>query len=236
MNLSILKFSVALVLGACLTARAGLYSYTGSARDIPDGSLEGISSQITVNGASSSLTDITVHVSVSGGYNGDLYAYLSYNGALVPLFNRVGVGTGSALGYSDSGFNNLTLRSSGSDVHDYLLTPNPHGGALTGTWKADGRVLSPLSTPGSYDADGTLTLNGTFHGMDPNGSWTLFFADVSAGGGQARLDGWALEISSVPEPVNMALGCFGGVFLAVTLLRIGRGRRLLPWRLARKRD
>ena len=77
MNFSILKLSVALVLGACLTARAGLYSYTGSARDIPDGSLEGISSQITVNGASSSLTDITVHVSVSGGYNGDLYAIYS---------------------------------------------------------------------------------------------------------------------------------------------------------------
>lgn len=160
-----------------------------------------------------------MHLSVSGGYNGDFYAYLSYNGVLIPLLNRVGVGTGSLFGYADSGFSNIALASFGKNVHTYLLAQNPNGGTLNGTWQADGRGLSPLSAPSSFDADGMVTLNGTFLGMDLNGAWTLFFSDLSAGGGQAKLNGWSLEITAIPEPVNPAVVVFVGVVMIISLLR-----------------
>ena len=39
-----------------------------------------------------------------------------------------------------------------------------------------------------------------------NGTWTLFFADLTRGGGQAYLDSWTLNLTVVPEPVTLALG------------------------------
>ena len=49
------------------------------------------------------------------------------------------------------------------------------------------------------------------------------FADRSAAS-TATLTGWSLEIMAIPEPVNVALGCFTGVFLVVTLIRSQRMR------------
>ena len=59
-----------------------------------------------------------------------------------------------------------------------------------------------------------------------NGTWTLFLADLSAGA-QSQLVSWELDITAVPEPVNVALGIFAGVFLAVTLVSRVRVRKLL---------
>jgi subtilisin-like proprotein convertase family protein len=205
-----------LALSAVVPAHAAIYSagnVNGSGTSlntvIPDDNLSGVSSSINVSGAGGGLSDITVTLNVSGGYNGDLYAYLSYNGTLVTLLNRVGVGTingGDAFGSSDSGFNNVTLNSTGSDVH----WASAGGGALSGTYAADGRQISPLSSPGSFNADGTVTLAGSFAGMNPNGTWTMFFADLSAGD-TSTLKGWSLDITAVPEPVNVALAIFGGL-------------------------
>jgi hypothetical protein len=60
----------------------------------------------------------------------------------------------------------------------------------------------------------------------------LFIADLSAGS-QSQLDSWSLNISAVPEPVNVALGIFGGVFLVVILATSRPVRnRVHCWRLA----
>ena len=205
-----------LALSAVLPARAAIYSLgnvNGSGASlntaIPDGNPSGVSSSMTVSTPEFQITDIQVTLNVSGGYNGDLYAYLSYNGTLVTLLNRVGVGTingGDAFGSADSGFNNVTLGSTGSDVH----WATAGGGALSGSYLADGRQISPLSSPSSFNAAGTVTLAGSFGGMNPNGTWTLFFADLS-GGETSTLQGWSLNITAVPEPVNVALAVFGGV-------------------------
>ena len=64
-----------------------------------------------------------------------------------------------------------------------------------------------------------LNNNSIYGGKDPNGVWTLFFADVSAGGGPATLNGWSLDITAVPEPVNVALAGFAGVMLTVVGVR-----------------
>jgi hypothetical protein len=61
--------------------------------------------------------------------------------------------------------------------------------------------------------------------MDPNGAWTLFFADLSGGGSPTRIQTWELEITAVPEPVNVALGIFGGLFGAGLLWKRVRSRQ-----------
>jgi len=81
-----------------------------------------------VGGSLARLTDITVTLDISGGYNGDLYGYLSYNGALVPLMNRVGVNGSNPFGSADSGFA-VTLVSSGyGNIHGASAGDNLSGG------------------------------------------------------------------------------------------------------------
>ena len=189
-----------------LPARAALFSYSGRAYSIPDGNFSGVSSTVTVSGENSSLTDIQVNLNLSGGLIGDLYGYLSYNGTAVVLLNRVGVGTNNGgTSYGTLGTSlAITLLSSGTDVHWT-------SGNLSGNYLADGRDLDPVSATASFNASGTQNLNASFGGMNPNGVWTLFFADVSGGGGTSMVNGWSLDITAVPEPTNIALGIFGVV-------------------------
>ncbi len=200
--------------GLLLPAPAALYSsgnVNGSGTSlnlaIPDANPSGVTSALLISGAGASLTDVNVTLNVSGGYNGDLYAYLSYNGTLVTLLNRVGTGSGdpiqSAFGYSTAGFNNVTLddAATGGSIH---TVQNP-GSLPTFSYTADGGSLA------------------SFNGANPNGIWTLFFADL-AGGNTSTLNGWSLDITAVPEPVNVALGVFG-VVLGVWRVVRGRNQR-----------
>src|ERR1035437_3050659 len=226
-----LRLSICCYIGLmlALTAHAGVsYSTFANSGLIPDGSPVGSSGTATASGYLPSISDISVKLNISGGYNGDLYAYLSYGGVLVPLLNRVGVGSGDAFGYSDTGFN-VTLSSAGAfDVHTYgSHGPSINGsGQLTGTWQPDGRAIDPLGAPSTFDAPGTVTF-GSYTGLNPNGTWTLFLADLSAGA-QSQLVSWNLDITAVPEPVNVALGIFAGVFLVITLARSQQMRKLFP--------
>ena len=161
---------------------------------IPDGNPCGMASEITVSGAGRAVSHVTVTLNVAGGRSGDLYAYLSYHGTLVTLVNRVGTGGGDAFGSADSGFNNVTLGSTGSDVH----WASAGGGALTGSYLAVGRQIDPLSATASFKANGTVTLDGSFAGVNPNGTWTLFIADLSTGG-TSTLEGWSLDITALPD-------------------------------------
>ena len=123
------------------------------------------------------------------------------------LLNRVGTRLGnpvqSAFGFAIAGFNNVT-----SD--DAATVGNIHN------------VQTPGSLPTvSYTADGGSLAS--FSGVDPNGTWTLFFADLSSGN-TSTLNGWSLDITAVPEPVNVALGCFVAMLLA--LAGVGRMWRI----------
>src|ERR1035438_6210831 len=228
-----LRFSICCCTGLmlALTAQAGIsYSTFANSGLIPDGSPVGSSGTATASGYLPSISDVSVNLNISGGYNGDLYAYISYGGVLVPLLNRVGVsatGGGNSFGYGDAGFN-VTLSSAGAnDVHFYQNnSPSFNGsGQLTGTWQPDGRSIDPQSSPSTFDSASRVSF-GSYNGMNPNGTWTLFIADLSAGG-QSQLVSWELDITAVPEPVNVALGIFAGVFLAVTLVSRVRVRKLL---------
>jgi subtilisin-like proprotein convertase family protein len=209
-----------LALVAIQPGRAALYSYSGSSYSIPDGNFSGVASTITVSGENASLTDIKVNLDVSGGLIGNLYGYLSYNGTALVLLNRVGVGTiNDGTSYGSLGTSlAITLLSSGADVH--WTTGN-----LTGEYLADGRDLDPVSATASFNASGTQNLNTSFGGINPNGVWTLFFADASGGGGTSMVNGWSLDITAVPERTTWALVIFGG---------LGGVCGLLRWRLRKK--
>ncbi|TAK94073.1 MAG: PEP-CTERM sorting domain-containing protein [Verrucomicrobia bacterium] len=214
---------------ATLPLRAALYSnYVNTA--IPDGNLSGLNDVINVSGwTGGNDLEVKLNIDVSGGWNGDLYAYITHGDGFVVLLNRTGRGlttSGStSFGYSDTGLN-ITFATGGSDVHWYQNnSPSYNGsGQLTGTWDVDGRSISPLSSRASFDANGSTNLM-AFNGTDPNGNWTIFFADVVSGQ-QATLKGWSLELTPVPEPVNVALGLFGVALGCVGLCRRRWSRRV----------
>jgi hypothetical protein len=85
-----------------------------------------------------------------------------------------------------------------------------------------GQQLS-ATTPTTYTMSFSSTGDTTFIESNPNDTWTLFFADTSAGG-HTTLNGWSLNITSVPEPVNVALGAFGAVLVVIGGIRSYRQR------------
>ncbi|HOC57126.1 MAG TPA: hypothetical protein PKI20_16025 [Verrucomicrobiota bacterium] len=228
MRLKSLACCIALLLA--LTARAGIiYSPANNVNlTIDDGDPTGHTLTATASGYLPTIIDIRVTlniVGVDGGWNGDLYCYLTYNNVLVPLLNRVGVQTGDAFGYEGAPGMNITLAGDPGGYDDIHWTESPTSG---GTYAPDGRLISPalgpdpFSQPEDFDADGTIGFS-AYNGMNPNGTWTLFIADMSLGDTH-QLVSWSLQITAVPEPVNVALGIFGSVVLVVAVARRGRMR------------
>jgi len=194
--------SLAVVAGVLVVvnARASL--------DIPDGSTVGAVSTIDVSGLSGTISSLSLTLDISGGNNGDLYAYLSYDGTVVTLLNRPGTSPSNPLGFTDSGYN-VTVQ----DGSATSLNGATGGSPVTGTY---------------YAADGSSALGNAYDGLSGNGVWTLFIADLSGGdGSDPQLDGFTLSINGtpVPEPVTTALIVFG--ILGVTA-------QLTVWSLRKK--
>ena len=199
---------------------AVVYNWTG-AQAIPDNDASGVAFNFTVSDPATSITDIAVTLDISGGFNGDLYAYLSRPDGFAVLLNRMGRTDANELGYSNPGFAVTLSGSLLTDLHLYQAHSPFYNsnGQLTGLWGADGRDLDPDSSGADFDAatrDATLSV---FNGLNPNGEWTLFFADVSLGG-IATLNSLSVDITAVPEPQETV------VVMAVVLLGLGLFRRL----------
>lgn len=186
---------------------------------VPDANYSGLMLATNLSGMNGYITGLTVTLDISSGYNGDLYAYLTGpNGGFAVLLNRVGVTNGNAHGYSDAGFNITLSDSAANNIHYYQLTSGT--GVPTGTWAPDGENVDPLSASvGSTASTATLS---SLYGTNPNGTWTLFIADVSAGGTSLLTD-WQLSISTIPEPGTLALVGTAGL----ALLGIKRWRHLI---------
>ena len=204
------KILVGLVLLGSLTAgQAALYvqgTGVGSGADmgavanptIVDGNPAiVVANTMTLSGLGSSLSSFTVTLNISGGYNNGIYAYLVNGATTVTLMNQPGYAA-NGFGATGAGMN-ITLQD-GSTEHGSIQS------------EISGSVLS-----GTYNAEGNLS---DFNGINPNSSWTLYFSDTLAGGGDATLNGWSLDITAVPEPVNVAL-----VVFAVVLVSAGGIRR-----------
>jgi subtilisin-like proprotein convertase family protein len=222
------------LLGGCMLlattiAQATLYSVTwnsGFANGgvIPDGNATGWSDTRTVSLTGlpdNIILDVNVRLNISGGYNGDLYAYLVHSSGFSILLNRSGKTAGDAFGYGDAGYN-ITLDdgAANGNIHLYQTVLNPGGSALTGIWAPDARNVNPATV---LDTDAQTALLSSFNGLDGNGTWTLFLADM-AGGDISTITSWGLDISVVPEPTTWALIVVGVVLCGVQARKYWRRR------------
>ena len=206
---------------------------------IPDGDRSGMIDVRTVSVPETRILDVDVtlniHAAGDGAFNGDLYAYLEHDSGISILLNRPGSRDADPYGYADSGLGEVTLddEASSGDIHEYRLTvtgghgvPLPLGADLSlGSWLPDARHVDPEQVRDTSARNAPLA---AFDGLDPNGTWTLFVADVSVGG-TVVLDSWTLQITAVPEPA--LLGYLAGLgLLGVASVRraIERGSKSRP--------
>lgn len=224
MKLNVLVAATALIATAVAQGQSVTNSSSTSVNTlIPDGNPSGLASTASFSGISGAISDVTVNLDITGGFNGDLYAYLTGpSGGFAVLLNRSGLTSGNSFGYSDTGFN-ITLSDGSPNIHLYQLdTPTFNGsGQLTGTWAPDGRNIDPQSSGSTFDSTSPTANLSSFIGDTANGQWTLFVADLSSGG-QATLVSWGLTVVTVPEPTTWTLvaGGFGA------LLVLNRRRKL----------
>ncbi|HWQ93456.1 MAG TPA: hypothetical protein VN673_17430 [Clostridia bacterium] len=188
-------------------------SWSGS-QAIADGNGSGTAYGLNFGGSPGEIKDITVRFNISGGWNGDLYAYLSHGDQYSVLLNRVGASTPASEGYANQGFNvSLTTGAANPDIHTYQYSG---AGQVVGAFQADGRVQYT-------DANRGNPLD-VFKNQNPNGAWTLFFADLSSGH-TSTIENWSVELTAVPEPVTCALGIFGAIAGASALIRYRKRTR-----------
>jgi hypothetical protein len=214
-----------LMLGLCASAHAAVYQspffnpdgFTEHDGVIPVDTPTGWSDTRTVSGFTGPIGSLQVTLNITGGFNSDLYADLSYDPTpldpsdavwVVVLLNHVGDGN-----YGDTGFAVTLKDSAANSIHYYQAYLDPTHvidvptGAITGDWKPDGGGFSTLSA------------------LDGNGEWTLFFAETNGTTNDPvnTVVSWSL---SVPEPINVALGVFGVLFLIVGVCRSERVKKL----------
>jgi hypothetical protein len=173
---------------------------------IPDGNPAGVEDVRNITSPIRRISEVRVQVRIAAAtnsfaFNGDVYAYLHHNDGhtvhISVLLNRVGRTTSNTNGYGDDGFDVMFADVASHDIHNYRLYTNLTAGtALTGLWQPDGRFVDPsLVTSNSARTAPLSTLNG----MDAQGEWTLFLADLDPGGEQV-LQSWTLQIQGAVAP------------------------------------
>jgi len=193
-----------LAIGALtLPASAVIYSTNWTVNaSIPDGNLSGwVSSQNVSTMPAGTLQGVAVNLELSSGWTGDLYAYLTHSSGFAVLLNQVGT-PGQPFGYGAANWN-ITLADDGFNGGSYNPLHSYGGGNLSGsTW------------------NGTDSLNGAFLSTSPNGTWSLFVADLS-GGGLTTVQSWGLQmdIVAVPEVESWIAAALAGAFGAFWLNR-----------------
>jgi subtilisin-like proprotein convertase family protein len=201
-------------------ARAGTVSTNWSGgQAIPDNDPDGVAFAFNLSVPEPDIiTNVTVDLNISGGWNGDLYAYLSHGSGFVVLLNRIG---STASNPGGSGVSGMNVELSDSYLTDVHLSPaNP----LTGDYAPDGRNVSPLT---ALNTDPRTAFFSSFDGLDPTGGWTLFFADVSPLE-VSTIQSWSVNVGvTVPEPSSFALAVWalGLAFLGCRLKVPGCAKR-----------
>lgn len=186
---------------------------------IPDNDSNGRVIQGLVTLPFDEIGALTVTLEFDGGWNGDLYAYLAYDGGIAVLLNRIGrtdTAPGGQGGLS-GGMLVTFADSAAEDVH--LAVSGNSTGYVTGLYQPDARETDPAVV--TTNAPRTAFLD-AFANRNPNGQWTLFVADLGAGD-TSHLRSWSLGVQPVPEPSSTMLGAAG----AFLLLRRRENRRLV---------
>jgi len=171
----------------------------GNGGVVPDNNYSGWSDSRNITTPAGTLQSVAVNLQLTGGWNGDLFAYLVNSaGGYSVLLNQVGP---APYGYGDAGMN-VTLASVDTfgPRQGYIDT---YGGGFipTGVWNPDGAANLGSFTSGS-------------------GTWSLFIADQS-GGGVTTVQSWGLQmdIVAVPEVETWVAAALAGAFGAFWLNR-----------------
>jgi hypothetical protein len=146
----------------------------------------------------------SVQFTITGGWDGDFKLVLSHadgtTSQSVTLLNTL-LGGAAA----NSGFNNVTLAAGNTDINSAASSSST--AAISGAWAPQGGVNFS-----------------SFQNISPTGDWILYVTD-NASGEQGVLSGWSLNLDVVPEPVNVALGIFGGMMGILAFARSRRAKR-----------
>lgn len=167
---------------------------------VPDNNYSGWVDSRTISTApAGTITSVALNLVITGGWNGDLYAYLVNGSGFTVLLNHVGGAANGGFGNAGNGFNVQLSDSGTAGLHNY--TGNGTG-VLTGTWQPDGAGFS------------------SFLPLNPNSTWILFIADTS-GGGVSTVQSWGLQmdIVAVPEVETWVAAALAGMFGAFWLNR-----------------
>jgi hypothetical protein len=169
---------------------------------VPDNNYSGWADSRSVTAPAGTLQSVGVNLHLTGGWNGDLYAYLVNNtGGFSVLLDRIGTGP---FGNSNPGMT-VTLTPEAILFGANQGNIGTYNGNPTGTWNPD-------ITSGSW---------ASLLGNNANGStWTLFIADLS-GGGVTTVTSWGLQmdIVAVPEVETWIAAALAGAFGAFWLNR-----------------
>ncbi len=202
------------LLKSCLTLTALAWGLAASAQTVttttnftveamvPDANASGLASVQTVSTPITNLTGLKVALKIRGSWSGDLYCFLAHGTGHSVLLNRLGRSDASNLGYNDPGVDvTFDDAATNGDVHVYRIQLSGSQGTpllapLTNAWATDARVASPTNV---LDTDARSAFLSSFNGMDPNGEWVLFVADMEAGDIH-MLDSWGLEITGDTAP------------------------------------
>jgi len=202
----------AFVLLFCPTlASAGLVIHQTVNLEIPDFDPNGLISVINVNTGGKFVQSLEVNLVTSGGWNGDLYAYLQHTSGstsvISVLLNRPGRTEFDEAGSASSGMDVVFRDDAALDLNT-AISPIFED-FVSGTYQPDARAADPAFV--TNDSPRTLFLSG-FSGMLADGDWTLFIADLGAGD-TATLSSWTLAmvtsdspIAAIPEPSDFLLG------------------------------
>lgn len=194
-----MKKTVALIcVVSSFQANAISFHFTGNEKSIPDNQASGVFDRQNIITDIGSITDLNVSLEISGDFNGDLYALLVHeSGAYSVLLNRTGRSSADVLGATGDGLAVTLDDQAASDIH----LQRTGSGLLSGTFQPDAREADPDFVT---DTSGRTAFLSSFNGINPNGYWTLYLADINSVG-ESRLEGWSLDFNSaitVPEDLS----------------------------------
>jgi len=207
-KLTLLPFLLLATARVCAVAPGDLSASWSGSQIIPDNNASGVAFSFDIaTGSPVFLTEVKVGFTIAGGWNGDLYATLTHGSGFSVLLNRLGRTAISPGGSGVSGLNIELADRYLTDIHTAANNP------LTGNFAPDGRFVNPFNV---LDTDARTAPLNSFNGVDPNGQWTLFFADVSPLA-VSTLQSWTVNLAvAVPEPGSAALL---GLAFGLTLVR-----------------
>lgn len=164
---------------------------------VPDNSTLGWSDTRFIDSTAGSILDVQVHLKISGGFNGDLYAYLAHESGFAILLNRPGRTAANPDGSFTTGVDAVFASAAGLDAH--------LADSFAGIFQPDGRNVSPYLVTDESPRTALLT---SFEGGDSWGHWTLFIADLSPML-ESTVEEWGLNITAetvaIPEPGPLSI-------------------------------